>query len=245
MNRNRLLLLFFLLPVYVLYGQNRYDIIIDEIMVDPTPSAGLPPNEWIELKNISSSPVNLQQWRIGDLTGQSGPMPAFILQPDSFVIVCPANAVASMAAYGTTITVTNFPSLDNDADRLFLKSVTGQIIHSINYNTGWYNNVVKKEGGWTLEMTDTQNPCTGSNNWKASMNSIGGTPGRKNSVDGINKDGTPPQLLRAYTTDSITIVLLFDEPLDSLTGAILSNYTIDGGLSFTGAVTLAPLFNEV
>jgi hypothetical protein len=228
-----------------MYAQNRYDIVIDELMADPTPQIGLPNNEWIELKNTTTSAINLQNWRIGDATGQSGPMPNFILQPDSFVIVCPASAAASMSAFGTTISITSFPSLDNDGDLLFLKAANGMIIHAINYSSLWYKNELKKEGGWSLEMIDSRNPCAGSSNWKASINAIGGTPGKKNSIDGSNNDVTIPQLKRAYTTDSTTIILVFDEPIDSLKGATTANYTIDGGLIVASAVTLPPLFNMV
>src|SRR5688572_33486288 len=80
----RVLFLVLLLSPLFLLGQNRYDVVIDEIMADQTPQIGLPSNEWIELKNISANPINLQNWRIGDATGQSGPMPNFILHPDSF-----------------------------------------------------------------------------------------------------------------------------------------------------------------
>src|SRR3989337_221343 len=114
-----LLLLLSLLLTNVLLAQNRYDVVIDEIMVDPSPQVGLPANEWIELKNIRSSPVNLQGWRIGDAGGQSGPMPDFILEPDSFVIICTGSAVATMSTFSNTISVTGFPSLDNDGELLF------------------------------------------------------------------------------------------------------------------------------
>ncbi|HEY6062957.1 MAG TPA: lamin tail domain-containing protein [Chitinophagaceae bacterium] len=238
------LLLIFLMPA-CLYAQNRYDVVIDELMADPTPQIGLPNNEWIELKNTTASPVNLQNWRIGDASGQSGPLPNFTLQPDSFVIVCTGSAVAAMSAFGITISVTGFPSLDNDGDQLFLKAANGKTIHAVNYTSEWYQNEVKKDGGWTLEMIDTKSPCAGSSNWKASISVTGGTPGKKNSMDAINNDATAPQLKRAYTTDNVTIVLVYDEPVDSLSGATLANYTIDGGLIFTGAVTIAPLFNQV
>ena len=240
-----LLLWLSLLLTNVLLAQNRYDVVIDEIMVDPSPQVGLPANEWIELKNIRSSPVNLQGWRIGDAGGQSGPMPDFILEPDSFVIICTGSAVATMSTFSNTISVTGFPSLDNDSELLFLKAPDGTIIHAINYSSSWYQNELKKEGGWTLEMIDTENSCTGRNNWKSSIHLTGGTPGIKNSIDALNDDQTSPQLKNAYTKDNATIVLVFDEPVDSLSGATLTNYTIDGGISFIAAETLSPLFNQV
>ncbi|MEI9806392.1 MAG: lamin tail domain-containing protein [Bacteroidota bacterium] len=239
-----LLLLTALLPA-CLYAQNRYDIVMDEIMADPAPQTGLPNNEWIELRNTTSAPINLQNWRIGDAAGQSGPMPGFILEPDSFVIVCTGSAVASLSVFGTTISVTGFPSLDNDGDQLFLKAPNGMIIHAVSYTSSWYQNELKKDGGWTLEMTDTRSPCAGTSNWKASISTTGGTPGKKNSVDAVNNDQAAPQLKRAYTTDNTTIILVFDEPLDSIKGATIVNYSIDGGLSIAGAVTLPPLFDRV
>lgn len=244
MNPARLLLFTFLLP-FCMHAQNRYDVVIDEVMADPTPQVGLPNNEWLELKNTTTVPINLQNWRIGDATGQSGPMPSFTLQPDSFVIVCTGSAAAAMSAFGTTISVTSFPSLDNAGDQLYLKAANGKTIHAVFYADTWYQNELKRDGGWTLEMIDPKSPCAGSSNWKASISITGGTPGKKNSVDAINNDATAPQVKRAYTTDNITIVLVYDEPVDSLLGATLSNYSIDGALILSSATALAPLFNLV
>ena len=80
-------------------------------------------------------------------------------------------------------------------------------------------NDVKKDGGWTLEMIDTKSPCAGISNWKASVNVNGGSPGKKNSVDAINNDQLAPKLRNAYTIDDNTIILVYDEPVDSLSGA--------------------------
>lgn len=243
--KSKLLLCLSILLTNVLLAQTRYDIVIDEIMADPSPQVSLPANEWIELKNTGSSPVNLQGWRIGDVNGQSGPMPDFVLEPGSFVIICTGSAVATMSTFGNTISVTSFPSLDNDGETLYLKSPTGQVIHAVDYSSSWYQTELKKDGGWTLEMIDTQNPCTGSSNWEASSNPAGGTPGTINSVNGINNDQSAPQLKNAYTINNTTIMLVFDEPLDSLSAATFSNYSIDGGISFTSAEPLSPLFNQV
>ena len=243
--KSPLLLSLVLLLTTVVSAQIRFDMVIDEIMADPAPQVGLPGNEWIELKNITSSSINLQNWRIGDSNGQSGPMPNFILEANSQVIICTGSAVAAMSTFGNTISVTSFPSLDNDGEEISLKSPDGRIIHSVSYTSDWYQNELKKQGGWTLEMIDTHNPCSGSSNWKASITTTGGTPGTTNSVDAINNDQQAPELKNAFVKDNSTIVLVFNEPLDSMSGASLANYILDGAIGLTSAETLSPSFSRV
>ena len=225
---------------------NRYDIVIDEIMADPTPQVGLPNNEWIELRNTSTVAINLQGFKISDLSGPSGAMPSYVLKPDSFVIVCTSSAVASMSVFGPTISVTSFPSLDNTGDQLSLISPQAKVIHAVNYNASWYQNELKKDGGWTLEMIDTKNPCSGFSNWTASVDAKGGTPGKKNSIDASNTDKASPKLLRAFAIDALNITLVFDEPLDSLKGATAANYNLSDGIGVPPlAITIAPVFDRV
>lgn len=234
-----------LLTVVCLHAQNRYDVLITEIMADPSPQVGLPNAEWIELKNVSATAVNLQNWRIGDSGGLSGNLPAYILQPDSFVIICTASALAQLSAFGPAVAVSSFPSLDNDGELLFLRNAAAMTLHAVAYASSWYHNETKKEGGWSLEMTDTQNPCGGMENWKAAVHPAGGTPGRVNSVQAINRDDQPPRLLRSYTRDSLTVILVFDEPVDSSTASAPGHYQLDGGISLSQALPLAPLFTQV
>lgn len=228
------------------YTPQPFDLVIDEIMADPSPQVQLPNNEWVELKNTTNMPVNLQGWRLGKSTGESGPMPSYILKPDSFVAVCTGSAVAAMNVYGPVISVTAFPSLSNDADLVYLRAQQGMIVHAVSYTDDWYKNELKKEGGWSLEMIDTHNPCTGADNWKASTNEYGGTPARKNSVDAVNPDNKPPKLLRAFVPDSLHIILVFDEPLDSLSAAHPSAYAISDGIgNATNALPLSFSFDHV
>ncbi len=227
------------------YTPQQYDIVMDEIMSDPTPLVGLPNNEWIELKNITAFAINLKNWKIADAAGQSGAMPSFVLQPDSFVIVCTGSAAAALGIYGKVISVSSFPSLDNTGELLSLISDQDKIIHSVNYNISWFQNELKKDGGWTLEMIDTKNPCSGFSNWKASTDLKGGTPGNKNAVDAINTDQAAPKLLRAYATDSMNIILVFDEPLDNVKAAAADNYSISDGIAVADAIALSPGFDKV
>ena len=223
----------------------QYDIVIDEIFPDPSPLVSLPSSEFVELKNVSAYPVNLSAWTLSDNTSTSV-LPAFTLQPDSFVIVCPTSAVGSYTAFGTTLGVSNFPTLDNDGDVIFLRSSQNNVIHAVSYNSSWYQNELKKDGGWSLEMIDTKNPCDGFNNWKASNDLKGGTPGKKNSVDAVNADESSPKLVRAFATDSLNISLVFDEPLDSLKATTAANYTVSDGVGTPiSAIALSPVFDKV
>lgn len=235
----------FLLTPVCLCAQNRYAVLITEIMADPSPAVGLPAYEWIELKNTGNTAISLQHWRIADGTGQSGPLPAFTLQPDSMLIVCGSSALPSLSLFGTAVAVTGFPSLDNDGETLVLKTATGMTMHAVAYSGSWYQNVLKEEGGWTLEMIDPQNACSGSSNWKASTHSSGGTPGKRNSVNAANPDTEAPRLQRAFSPDSVTIVLVMDEPVDSLAASVLSNYSADRGLQISRAIPLPPLFQQI
>jgi hypothetical protein len=223
-----------------------YQVVINEMMADPTPPVGLPNAEFIELRNVSNRAFNLNGWRIGDAGGFAGIAVNFVLQPDSFVIICASNAAASFAGFGAVIGVGNFPSLDNDNDELYLRSKEGVTIHAVAYNAAWYQNVVKNQGGWSLEMVDAGNPCSGFSNWSASIDPKGGSPGRKNSVDAVNTDLQPPVLLDAFAADSVTIILRFDEPLDSAKAVVTGNYSISDGAGNPQQVSVQPpVFDKV
>jgi hypothetical protein len=226
------------------YIPQQFDVVIDELFPDPNPHVGLPLLKFLELKNVSPYLVNLQNWKLID--GSSVTSLSFCnLKPDSFVIVCSANSAASYMQYGPALGVGSFPSLNIGGATIILKSSTNKTIHSVNYDLSTYKNELKKDGGWTLEMIDTKNPCAGSSNWKASNDATGGTPGRKNSVDGVNKDENPPRLMRAFCINDSTLSLVFDEPVDSLKSAGIGNYKIDKNFKLKSVIAISPFFNEV
>jgi hypothetical protein len=230
--------------VFSFYSPQQYDVIIDEIFPDPNPQVKLPLLKFIELKNVSAFPINLQNWKLIDGTF-TAKLPFYNLPVDSFVIICATNSVASYSTYGNTLGVANFPSLNIGGDDIILKTADDKTIHAVQYDLNSYKNELKKEGGWSLEMIDTKEPCFGSSNWKASNDANGGTPGRKNSVDGTNNDEDSPKLLRAFVSHDNTVSLVFNEPVDSLKAATITNYSFDKNLSAINAVTVSPFFNEV
>ncbi|HYF32254.1 MAG TPA: lamin tail domain-containing protein [Chitinophagaceae bacterium] len=235
----------------MLYGHlsaqepRRFDVVIHEIFPDPSPAIGLPASEFIELRNISGVAYNLRNWKISDGSATATIAVNYILKPDSLVVICPSAAVVAYAVYGATIGVAGFPSLNNDGDVISVHSPGNNIIHSIAYEPGWYNNAVKSEGGWALEMMDARNACGKENNWKASIDASGGTPGRNNSVQAINPDLGPPALLQTYTVDSVTVVAVFDEAVDSSTATTAKNYELQKGPLVVNAAPIPPGFKQV
>ena len=221
-----------------------YDVLIHEIMANPSSASGLPDFKYIELFNASHNAYNLNGWQISNGKSTAVIKADFVLQPDSFVVIVPNNSATAFSIFGAVLAVTNFPALSVNGEMLLLRSGDDRLIHAVAYNKSWYANEVKSDGGWSLEMIDTKNPCSGGSNWKASTDARGGTPGIRNSIAGNNTDETAPQLLRAYVADSIHIVLVFDETVDSLQASVKKNYVCEG-MDIDMAEPQPPLFNTV
>jgi hypothetical protein len=223
----------------------RFSVVINEFFADPAPSNGLPSSEFVELMNITNKPIDLYGWRLADRNSFAIIKQHFVLQPDSAVIICSSGAADDYMHFGATIGLSGFPSLDNESDHIILYSDDRAIIHALSYDKKWYANSVKEEGGWTLEMIDVENPCGAKNNWMASTSENGGTPGKRNSVAATNQDELSPVLLRTYPIDSIRIVAVFDEGLDSVFASFVANYSLDNAARPISAQPVAPLFSEV
>jgi hypothetical protein len=223
---------------------NRFDVVITEIMSDPTPAVGLPAYEYIELRNRTTITINLQNWKIGDASGTANINIAYNLKPDSSVTICGTTAGPFFAALGPTIAVTSFPSLDNDGEFIFIRNNVGKNIHAVQYNANWHANPIKKDGGWSLEMKDISKPCVGVNNWTSSTDVKGGTPSLTNSVNTNNIADEVLNLEKAIALNSTDVLLYFSTPIDSIAAANIANYTING-VTITQAIPQAPLFNTV
>jgi hypothetical protein len=228
------------------YIPGRFDVIIDEIFADPTPVVQLPDAEFIEIKNLSGREINLQGWTLSSSTSTSSQFPSYVLPADSFLILTNTSNMAGYTPFGRVLGVPSFPALTNSGTTLTLTSREGVIIHTLSWNTSWYQNGIKSAGGWTLEMIDTKNPCIGAINWKASVDPRGGTPGSKNSVDGNNPDTQAPELTNAAVLNNQTVLLTFSESLDVTKAGATGNYSVSNGINTpVSAVPVAPDFTKV
>ncbi len=207
------------------------DIIISEIFPDPAPAVGLPEFEFIELYNRSDSDIPLANWTISDASSDAT-LPTLTLPAKSYLIVCSQGDPAeAYFPFGEVATVNSLPSLNNSSDELTLRSNAGLIINQVNYSSSWYRDSDKSSGGWTLEVINPDNLCETANNWIASLDTKGGTPGQSNSVLGLFPDNDAPKILSATINNDQVIEILFDEVVDLLTASDSFNYTLDNGIS--------------
>ena len=221
-----------------------YDLLITEIMADPTPAIGLPEAEWIEIFNKSNKTIELEGMIFADGTGEQI-LPAISLLPNEYAIICDDSEVANFEVFGKVVEVNSFPLLTNGGELVSIKDVFGKVIHAVDYSSNWYMDTGKKEGGWTLELINPQTPCLGAENWIASNNLNGGTPGRENSVLQNIPDEVFPDLLTAFPESDTELLLNFSEGLDFSTASDISNYTISPSLLLASAEPLPPLYEQV
>jgi Lamin Tail Domain/Bacterial Ig-like domain len=218
------------------------DVRITELFVDPSPAVGLPAAPFVEVLNTSGQPLNLLGWRLQDAAGatagSAGTLLAGRLAPGQYAIL---TATADTATYRTLlgpatriIGVTSMPTLNQSGDlvRLLAPLPAPTVLDELTYNTTWYHDPVKGDGGWSLEKINPTKPCSDGDNWLASTDASGGTPGRQNAVHNIAADLTSPALVSATLRNATTVELVFSEAIDTLT-ATVPRFSLTGGLSVT------------
>lgn len=189
------------------------DVIFSELFPDPTPQIGLPSAEFIEIYNRSQEPFDLKGWTLSDGSSR-GILPVQIILPGDYWIITSSSSTSLFANTGKILGLTNFPSLNNAGDVLILKDGDGKTIDSINYTLEWYRDEDKAAGGWTLELIDPNNPCGEQDNWAASVDKTGGSPGLVNSILANKPDLTAPTLLYVVPEGPQRLVIAFSEKLD-------------------------------
>jgi len=206
-------------------------VVINEIMADPSPVVGLPEDiEFIEVYNNGSTVVDLTGWIFSDESTTNAVFPSYNLQPGGYLIVCDDSDVANFTAFGDVLGTPSFPGLTNAGELLQLLDANGTLINQVNYNSDMYGDEVKDDGGWTLELIDPNFPCDNPGNWRASEDPQGGTPGQVNSVLGTFTDLETPQLLDVTLLTTTSIQLNFNEILDPASVTDPGQYTISEGI---------------
>ncbi|MEY4927509.1 MAG: hypothetical protein RI894_1945, partial [Bacteroidota bacterium] len=206
---------------------SEYDVLINEIMADPTPQVGLPNVEWLELYNKSSKNINLNSLRLKIGGGTPQILPNYVLPANSFAIICKVGNDTAMTAYPHVFGLASF-ALVNTGDSLMLYNTTGNLVHKVTYKDTWYGSTLKKDGGYTLELSNTARPCLGASNWSGSNSLTGGTPAAQNSLYINVADTQAPQILSATAQTTTTLQVSFNEPIHN--ALTTSSFSANNGL---------------
>ena len=148
-----------------LYGQG-FQVIISEIMGDPSPVVALPSEEYVELTNVSNEEQDISGWILsnGRTTGR---LPSgFLLAAGEVIVICDKRAESQFLVYGRVAGLSPFPSITNSGDTIVLYNSQEDPVHTVVYNPRLLGSE-KDDGGWSLELVDTGSACRKSQNWRA------------------------------------------------------------------------------
>jgi hypothetical protein len=230
-------------------------IILSEVMYHA--ASQNPADEWVELYNRGTSPVNLGGWSFDK--GLAYTFGNATLNPGQYLVLARDLARFQSQHPGISNVVGGWTTgqLGNNGDDLRLLDSAGAVDDELSYATqgdwalrrrgptdlghqGWIWTTTADGGGSSIELV---NPALGNDsgqNWKTST-PAGGTPGAANSVASTN---VAPLILDLQqfplvpkSTDTVTITArLSDEQTTGLTAAL--KWRVDGAASFTSAAML-------
>jgi hypothetical protein len=206
------------------------DVVINEIFFDPSPTVGLPDYDFLELYNRRNYPVSITNWKL-TIGTKLITLPTYTMAANSYLILAPSAAYEIYSQYGTVLTLISTTDLTNTGREITLRDTANQLIHTVTYDVSFYQDLNKVDGGWSIEQIDPNGWCQQRANWRASVATIGGTPGRVNSVLADNIDITPPSVQAVWAENVRRIKVVFNEVVSRTSVTNISNYQIDGGLT--------------
>ncbi len=186
------------------------ELVITEIMADPTPSHGLPEREYLEIFNRGSDTLTVKGILL--IVGpDTAYLPDGLIVPGERLILCSTGSRSDLLPYGKVMAVKSFPSLNDAGELMALRSPDGSLIHAVSYGPDFLGDGPRSGGGWAAELTDTDNPFNEPFAWEPSSDPLGGTPGRVNSAAMTVTDTTCPRIIAAWPVTPGTVAVLFDE----------------------------------
>ncbi len=173
----KLIAVFMLLMTANVYSQ----VVINELMYAPVS----PSQEWFEIYNSSSAPINLQNWKWKD-AAVTNPVRTIttsniLLNGNSFAVICEDSANFRLNYPNVSallIQSIGWNALNNTgSESLVLKNSTGNNADSLAYTNSWGGT-----GGFSLERINPLAPTIQQSNWGSSIDPLKATPGRQNSI---------------------------------------------------------------
>lgn len=201
------------------------DVVINEIMADPTPPANLPEYEYVELYNTTNLPIRLDGWKF-TVNTTTKTLPTYTLLPGEFVILLHENGLSEFSMY-PAIGISSFPSINNSGATIRIQDGSNMLINEVSFTIAWYNNPNVSTGGFSIEKMNPTERCGGINNWAATLNINGGTPGSINSIHSNNPLPFTFKQIEVISADSMLVE--FTKSIDT-SSIHPSNFFISGSV---------------
>lgn len=184
------------------------DLLFNEIMYHPLADNrdGLPDqSEYLEIINTRTYPVSLEGIFLHDEPDENGNIVRLdpvstrhtSISPNGYLLIYPegsnsgfmdSRTVRFFELNGdeeelTTLRIDrNTLSLTNSGRAVYLADSTLQVIDRVHYSPDWHNPNLIDTRGIALERISTTLESDSPDNWSSSANTLGGTPGRANSI---------------------------------------------------------------
>jgi len=206
----------------------RFDLIINEIMIDSEPAVQLPNAEYIELYNRANYPLSLEGWQL-KINDHLREIPTILLESNEYLILIDKEDSLLFEEFSFQC-LDPWPDLNNTEAYVGLFDENNRLVHEVRYHKSWYQNTNKENGGWSLEIIDPENYCAGKNNWTACKNNLGGSPGFVNSVHLENPDSTAPFIKQVEVVENDEIQITWSENLYDSTLYFFDSYAFTNGM---------------
>lgn len=196
-------------PISYFEGMVRFN----EIHFDPTPSAGLPEVEYLELENRSDDFLDMSGWTIGTAPTGGSTIDSASLNPGSLLLLTDDDDLGLFP--NTNITsLSPWVALVNSGRTLYLSAPDGTMVDSITYKPSFYSISSKANGGYSLEkINPNSSNCPPFLNWDGSSDPSGGTPGRENALYDPLFDQEPAMPVSSIVIADSIVEVCFSHPM--------------------------------
>jgi hypothetical protein len=148
--------------------------------------------EFVEFLNLSGDSVNVGGWKIEDENGNDFKLSQYpiIVPNNSYFILAADSLIESKYNLDENVlrTIIGVSSLGlvNTGELILLKDVKGNVIDSVRYSDKWHNDNFVSTKNISLERINPNLGANDPNNWSSSVERVGATPGKQNSIYTVN-----------------------------------------------------------
>lgn len=207
------------------------EVVINELMYNPV--SGLDSDEFLELANTTSNPIDMSGWTFGGVTAT---LPAGATIPAHGFFVLSPDAARFSTTYGGNPNAIYTGKLANGGETVSVSDAGGNVIDSVTFSDtdGW---PVTPDGlGPSLELIDPTQNHNDPLDWAASTATVGNTVGATNSVA---RTGLGPRISNMTASPSVPAAnqpVTVTATITNFIGAALF-YRVDFGSEVSMALT--------